>query len=82
MSIFESRETHKDSVISTIGKTFVDVISVPFDFTAKVVKTPFDFVGNTVSGVTTKVVLIAGLAILGVYIIGKFNIIGQVGKLK
>jgi len=80
MGIFDTREEHKTSVISSIGSTVVDVISVPFDFAKEVIKTPFAFVGNTVSGVTTKVVLVAGLAILGVYIIGKYNILGQVKK--
>jgi hypothetical protein len=82
MSIFNIREENKTSAISNIGRTVVDVISIPFDFATEVVKTPFNFVGNTVSGVTTKVVLVAGLAILGIYVIGKYNILGQVGKLK
>jgi hypothetical protein len=82
MGIFDKRKEHETSVISNIGRTVVDVISLPFDFAKEVVKTPFNFVSSTVGGVTTKVVLIVGLAVLGVFVIGKYNILGQAGKLK
>ena len=82
MALFESREENKDTLISSIGQTILGMIKAPLDFTEEIVKTPFNFVSDTIGGVTTKVVLIAGLAIVGLYVIGKYNILGQVGKLK
>ena len=80
--IFDSRQDHNVSVISTIGQSVVDFISVPFDFVSDVVSVPFDFVGKGISGITTKVVLIAGLAVLALYILGKSNILKDVGSLR
>jgi hypothetical protein len=82
MSITEKRALFGDTVKSGIGDTIIGIIRTPFDFTRDVVSIPFDFVQGTVSGVTTKVVMIAGLLILGVYVIGKYGVLKDVAKLK
>lgn len=81
-TIFDTREKHNNSVISSIGGIFKDVVSVPFNFAADVVKTPFNFVGGVVGGTTTKIVLIAALAVGGLYIVGKYGLLKDVGGLK
>jgi hypothetical protein len=80
--IFEERQKNSESVISTIGQTIVDVITIPFDFVSDVVKTPFDFVGKGISGISTKIVLIVALGVAALFIIGKSNILKDVGSLR
>lgn len=82
MSILSSMEENQESIVSRIGDTIIDIISVPFDFTVDIVKTPFDFVGKTVSGISTKIVLLGIVAVAGIYIIGKSNILKDLGSLK
>jgi|APSaa5957512535_1039671.scaffolds.fasta_scaffold23514_7 hypothetical protein len=82
MSIIQSREDNGESVVSVIGSTIVDVITIPFDFVADVVKVPFDFVGEGVSGITTKVVLIGALAIGGIYILTRPEVLKGIGGLR
>lgn len=82
MDIFETREVYSESVWSTIGRTVVDTLTIPFDFIKDVATIPFDFVGKGVSGITTKIVLIVALGVAALYIIGKSNILKDVKGLK
>lgn len=77
MSILESITSFSNAASSGIGNAILEVVKAPFDFTKDIVQIPFDFVGNTVSGLSTKIVLIVGLLIVGVFVVGKFNIIGK-----
>jgi|SaaInl7_135m_RNA_FD_contig_121_111948_length_1059_multi_4_in_0_out_0_4 hypothetical protein len=82
MGIAEKRALFGKTAKSGIGSTILGIIKTPFEFTRDVVSIPFDFVQGTVSGVTTKVVMVAGLLILGVYVIGKYGVLKDVAKLK
>lgn len=82
MSIEDKRALFGESATSSIGSTILGIIKVPFDFTKDIVSIPFDFVQGTVSGITTKIVLIAALLIGGIYVIGKYGILKDVAKLK
>lgn len=75
MSIFDSASENDRSVISIIGDSISDIISVPLDFVKDIAQTPFNFVRDTVGGIGTKIVLIVGLAIIGIYVVGKYNIL-------
>lgn len=75
MSISEKRALFGETANSSIGNVIIEIIKTPFDFTKEVISTPFNFVEDTVGGIGTRVVLIAGLAIAGIYFIGKFGIL-------
>lgn len=75
MDIFETRQAFSESAVSSIGRTIVDVITIPFDFVSDIVKVPFDFVGKGVSTITGNIVLLVGLGVLALYVIGKSNIL-------
>ena len=74
MSIIDRKQQNERSAISRIGSVVLGVVKAPFNFASGVIKMPFDLVGSSL----TKVVIVAGLAIVGIYFIGKFKILKDI----
>jgi hypothetical protein len=72
----EQKSRANQGIVSQIGGTVLDIIKTPFDFTKDVINIPF----RTVSGITTKVVLIVGLGMVGLYFLTRPNTLKTISK--